>query len=222
LQNDPRCFPWQIVSLQAPQRKVALSVGAGSNDGRFAFATQSGDAGAEKIAARFALASSAGVADGAALAREPISRRKANVSKVDLSFIQVSFEERFTAIAAELLEDLLVAAAALRARRVHELTAGAREGAEDDRAELRARLRPERLDGLGRRGQGGEARQNDEPERYQTDHGFHRTSFGCEELPSLKEVPETAFFEPGAFRAGEEHPCLWSLEWSGSGRRSAE
>jgi hypothetical protein len=90
LQNAPNCFPWQIVSLQVPQ-PTALLTGAGSNEGSVASA-QPGDAGAEKIAARFALAGSAGMEIGPALARELISSSEANARKVDLSFMRVSFE----------------------------------------------------------------------------------------------------------------------------------
>jgi hypothetical protein len=69
-------------------------VGAGSNKGSFAFVPL-GDAGAVKIAARYALAGSAGVEVWSALARWPISSSKANARRVDLSFMRVSFLGRF-------------------------------------------------------------------------------------------------------------------------------
>jgi hypothetical protein len=78
------------VSLQVPQRRAALSAEVGSNEGSFASA-QSGDAGAEKIAARFALARSAGLEIGSALARGAIRSNEATARRVDLSFMQVSF-----------------------------------------------------------------------------------------------------------------------------------
>jgi hypothetical protein len=95
LQTVLKVFPWQRESLQLPQA-TALLVGAGSNEGSFA-APPSGGAGAAKIAARLALDVSAGVAvwAGAALAREAISNRT-TARTVDLSFMRVSFEERFT------------------------------------------------------------------------------------------------------------------------------
>jgi hypothetical protein len=65
---------------------AALSAGVGSNEGSVASA-QPGEAGAEKIAARFALAGSAGMEIWPALARELISSSAANARKVDLSFI---------------------------------------------------------------------------------------------------------------------------------------
>jgi hypothetical protein len=97
LQIVPTVAPTQTVSLQLPHvLKPALSVGGGSNEGSLA-CTPSGDAGAEKIAARLALAASAGVAAVcAACAREPINSSAANARKVSLIFMRVSFEGRFT------------------------------------------------------------------------------------------------------------------------------
>jgi hypothetical protein len=96
LQIVPTVAPTQIVSLQLPHvLKPALSVGAGASEGSLADAS-AGDAGAEKIAARFALAASAGVEVSAALAREPTSSSAANARKVVLSFMRVSFAGRFT------------------------------------------------------------------------------------------------------------------------------
>src|SRR4029077_18437584 len=97
LQIVPTFFPTQNVSLQLPQvAKPTFSVGGGSNEGSLACASP-GDGGAERIAARFALAASAGVAAVcAACAREPINSSAANARKVSLSFMRVSFEGRFT------------------------------------------------------------------------------------------------------------------------------
>jgi hypothetical protein len=96
LQTVPTVAPTQTVSLQLPHvLKPAFSEGAGANEGSLACA--SGATGAEKIAARFALAGSAGVAAvSAALAREPTSSSAANARKVSLSFMRASFEKRFT------------------------------------------------------------------------------------------------------------------------------
>jgi hypothetical protein len=73
---------------------AAWLVGVGSNEGSVASA-QSG-AGAEKIAATLALAVSIGVEAWSALTREPTSSIEARARKVDLSFMRVSFEGRFT------------------------------------------------------------------------------------------------------------------------------
>jgi hypothetical protein len=86
--------------------------GAGSNEGSVASA-QPGDAGAEKIAARFALAGFAWVEIWPALERELISSSKANAKGVNLSFMRVSFEGRFT--------DELPLAAALQRSKVPDL-----------------------------------------------------------------------------------------------------
>jgi hypothetical protein len=70
-------------------------MGVGVKEGSFAVPA-SGGAGAVKIAARFALAGSAGVEIWEALARWPISSSTANARRVDVSFIWVSFQGRFT------------------------------------------------------------------------------------------------------------------------------
>jgi hypothetical protein len=84
------------VSLQLPQLTVVLSsIRVDSEEGSFAFA-QSGDVGAERIAARSTLSGPASVDICPALAREPISSSDANNRTADLIFMRVSFKGRFT------------------------------------------------------------------------------------------------------------------------------
>src|SRR4051812_12265229 len=80
-------FPWQEETLQEPQTTPASSVGAGLRKGRSA-ALQPGDVSAESWVV---MASFDGVAGGAALASDPIGSRHARASRVERSFIGVSF-----------------------------------------------------------------------------------------------------------------------------------
>jgi hypothetical protein len=70
-------------------------MGVGPDEGSAAFA-QSGDAGAEKIAAKSTLAGPAGVEIGPALAREPTSSSEAKNRKVDLIFMRSPLKDGFT------------------------------------------------------------------------------------------------------------------------------